>query len=152
MIESFAREFTQLESRNRVLLNDVAPAKLYESVVFPGLHATSIGELIVRSAGAIEQTCGGLTANLWDDPFEWTLPETLCTSALISQYLDEVAQSRASLFARLKQDDDLSKLINLPTGDNQPLINILLETLIRANGYHERAAVIMGLSFTSKLA
>ena len=29
------------------------------------------------SAGTIEQTFGGITANLWDDPFEWTLPETL---------------------------------------------------------------------------
>lgn len=149
VIESFEREFAQLGSRNRILLDNLAPAKLYEPAVFPGLVTTSIGELIVRSAAAMEQTCGGLTTNLWDDPFEWTLPETLSTAALISEYLDEVAQSSRSLFARLKHDDDLAKLINLPSGNSQPLVQILLEMLIRAHGYQERAAVIRGMTLTS---
>ena len=43
---------------------------------------------ILRSAAAIEQMCGGLTANLWDDPFEWTLPETLSTPAKVIEYLN----------------------------------------------------------------
>jgi hypothetical protein len=33
-------------------------------------------EQILRSARIVEQVSGGITANLWDDPFEWTLPET----------------------------------------------------------------------------
>ena len=47
-------------------------------------------EDLVRSAAAIEQMCGGLTANLWDDPFEWTLPETLSNADRVVEYLDEV--------------------------------------------------------------
>jgi hypothetical protein len=41
-------------------------------------------QYILRSAAAIEQMCGGLTANLWDDPFEWTLPETLSNADRLS--------------------------------------------------------------------
>src|SRR3712207_7579473 len=37
----------------------------------------SCGEHVLRSAAAVEQTFGGITVNLWDDPFEWTLPESL---------------------------------------------------------------------------
>jgi hypothetical protein len=37
------------------------------------------GEQILRCGAVIEQSFGGLTANLWDDPFEWTLPENLNT-------------------------------------------------------------------------
>jgi hypothetical protein len=33
----------------------------------------SCGEQVLRSAAIVEQSFGGLTANLWDDPFEWTL-------------------------------------------------------------------------------
>ena len=145
LIESFEREFAQLEGRNRNLLRAVPPEKLYQPATVPGLSATSAGELILRSAAAIEQTFGGLTANLWDDPFEWTQPETLSTPALVFEYLDEVARTRASFFARLKKDDDLTKLINVPAGDTQPLTRILLETLTRATGYQERAAVILAL-------
>jgi hypothetical protein len=49
----------------------------------------------------------------------------------------------------LKHDDDLTKLINRPSGNSQPLVQILLETLIRAHGYQERAAVIRGMTLTS---
>ena len=148
LIESFEREFALLDSSNRKLLSNVAPEKLYEPAVFTGLFTTSIAELLVRSAAAVEQTCGGLTTNLWDDPFEWTLPETLSNATLISAYLEDVARSREALFVRLKHDDDLTKLIYLPSGENQPLAQILLETLIRANKYQERAVLALGLSFS----
>jgi hypothetical protein len=151
LIESFEREFAQLEARNRDLLKAVPLAKLYQPAATAGLPATSFGELILRSAGAVEQTCGGLTANLWDDPFEWTLPETLSTPTLIFEYLEEVAHTRATFFVRLKQDNDLAKLINVPAGDTQPLIRVLLETLIRAAGYQERAAVILATMTDAKV-
>ena len=118
---------------------------LYRPGALPGL-STSVGELILRSAGAVEQTCGGLNANLWDDPFEWTLPETLSTPALINEYLDEVMKTRNEFFARLKDDEDLRKLIALPGDVTQPLIHLLLETLLRAAGNLERAAVILAVT------
>ena len=46
-----------------------------------------LGEHIVRSAGAVEQTFDGITANLWDDPFEWTLPENLATPREVARVL-----------------------------------------------------------------
>ena len=152
MIESFQREFAQLESRTRDLLDTVPLADLYQPAAVAGLSATSTGEWLLKSAGAVEQTCGGLTANLWDDPFEWTLPETLSTPGLIAEYLAEVNQTRDKFFARLQSDQDLTKLVAIPAGGTQPLIQILLDTLIRATGYLERAAVIQTAKTQAKLA
>ena len=142
LVESLEQEFALIESRTRELLQNVSPARLYRPAAVLGL-TISVGELILKSAGAVEQTCGGLNANLWDDPFEWTLPETLSTPALVNEYLDEVAQTRHALFARLKTDEDLNKLIALPGGITQPLITLLRDTLVRAAGNLARAAVIL---------
>lgn len=142
LVESLEQEFVLIDSRTRELLHKVSPARLYRPAAVPAL-TISVGELILKSAGAVEQTCGGLNANLWDDPFEWTLPETLSTPALVNEYLDEVAQTRNAFFARLKADEDLNKLIALPGGLTQPLINLLRETLVRAAGNLERAAGIL---------
>lgn len=142
LVESVEREFALLDSRTRDLLQKIPGALLYQPANLPGL-TTSFGEVILKSAGIVEQTCGGLNANLWDDPFEWTLPEALSTPALVSEYLAEVTQTREAFFARLKADEDLKKLIFLPGGETQPLIRLLLETLRRASGNLERAAVIL---------
>lgn len=144
VVESLEREFALIDSRTRDLLQQVPGEMLYRPVAVPGL-TTSVGELILRSAGAVEQTCGGLNANLWDDPFEWTLPETLSTPALVTEYLDEVSKTRNELFARLKGDEDLKKFIALPGDATQPLIHLLLETVLRAAGNLERAAVILAV-------
>ncbi|MDQ3472273.1 MAG: hypothetical protein M3447_00905 [Acidobacteriota bacterium] len=144
MVESLEREFALIDSRTRDLLQQIPGESLYRPAALPGL-ITSVGELILRSAGAVEQTCGGLNANLWDDPFEWTLPETLSTPALVNEYLDEVTQTRNDCFARLKDDEDLKKFIALPGDVTQPLIRLLLETLLRAAGNLERAAVILAV-------
>ncbi len=144
VVESLAREFALIDSRTRNLLQQIPGEMLYRPAALPGL-TTSVGELILRSAGAVEQTCGGLNANLWDDPFEWTLPETLSTPALVNEYLNEVTQTRNQFFARLKDDGDLKKLIALPGDVTQPLINLLLETLLRAAGNLERATVILAV-------
>ena len=142
LVETLEQEFALIDSRTRELLQKVSPARLYRPAAIPDL-TISVGELILKSAGAVEQTCGGLNANLWDDPFEWTLPETLSTPALVNEYLDEVAQTRNALFARLKTDEVLNKLIALPGGVTQPLIDLLRETLFRAAGNLARAAVIL---------
>jgi hypothetical protein len=144
VIEDFQRGFAQLEARNRELLAALPAAHLYKPLSPTGLQ-TSVGELILKSAGTIEQTCGGLTANLWDDPFEWTLPETLSTPVLLAEYLGEVTQTRATFFKRLKDDGDLTKEVAVPDGETQALVRVLLATLMRAAGYQERAAVILEL-------
>ena len=94
---------------------------------------------LLRSAAVIEQMCGGLVSNLWDDPFEWTLPETLSNPERILEYLSEVDLARQSAFNSIRDDGALTKYISTPTGERQ-LVSLLLETLIRAGDYRGRAA------------
>ena len=96
-------------------------------------------ENLVRSAAVIEQMCGGLTANLWDDPFEWTLPETLSNADRVIEYLAEVDLARQRAFNSIN-DAALTKLISVPSGESRPLISLLLETLVKASEFRGRAA------------
>src|SRR5829696_6954106 len=82
-------EFVALIENLKQLVNSVTSDLLYRRP--PNV---TIGENLLRSAAALEQTFGGLTANLWDDPFEWTLPESLQTPARVLEYLDEVEATR----------------------------------------------------------
>jgi hypothetical protein len=93
----------------------------------------------LRSAGAVEQTFGGLTANLWDDPFEWTLPETLPDAARVLEYLSEVEETRRRGFALINSDADLSKEVAVPSGRMQTLASLIAETLARAAHHQGRA-------------
>ena len=97
-------------------------------------------ENLVRSAAAIEQMCGGLTSNLWDDPFEWTLPETLSNEDRIVEYLSEVDLARERAFNSI-DDGALTKYIAVPSGESRMLISVLLETLVRASEYRGRIPV-----------
>ena len=99
----------------------------------------SCGEHLLRSAASVEQTFGGVTANLWDDPFEWTLPETLSTPALVAEYLEEVEATRRRGLALIETDDDLLKEIAVPSGEMQTLFALLNETLVRAAHQQGRA-------------
>ena len=101
--------------------------------------AVSIGEQILRSAAAIEQTFGGLTSNLWDDPFEWTLPETLSTPAAIVEYLSEVDALRHRAFNSINGDADLVRYVSVPSGEPKMLVELLIETLVRASDHRGRA-------------
>lgn len=105
--------------------------------------AVSVGEQILRSAAAIEQTFGGLTANLWDDPFEWTLPETLSTSGSVIDYLSEVDLTRERVFTSIDGDGALTKYVAVPSGEPKTLIELLLETLVRASQYRGRAVATL---------
>ncbi|MDX6290740.1 MAG: hypothetical protein QOH42_2539, partial [Blastocatellia bacterium] len=98
----------------------------------------SCGEHLLRSAAVVEQTFGGITTNLWDDPFEWTLPETLPTPDKVSGYLDEVEATRKHGFQLLKSDMDLVKEIMAPSGSTQ-LLPLLLDTLARAAHHQGRS-------------
>ena len=95
-------------------------------------------QYILRSAAAIEQMCGGLTANLWDDPFEWTLPETLSNADRVVEYLSEVDLARERALNSI-DDAALTKYISVPSGEEQQLISVLLETLVRASEFRARA-------------
>ena len=89
-------------------------------------------EYLVRSAAVVEQTCGGLTSNLWDDPFEWTLPETLSNPDRIVEYLSEVDLVRQRAFSSIQDDSALTKYISDPSGERL-LISLLIESLVRAS-------------------
>jgi len=95
-------------------------------------------ENLVRSAAAIEQMCGGLTANLWDDPFEWTLPETLSNPDRVNTYLDEVDLARQRAFSSI-DDAALTRFVSVPSGESRLLISVLLETLVKACELRGRA-------------
>jgi len=96
-------------------------------------------EKILRSAAIIEQMCGGLTANLWDDPFEWTLPETLSNVDRVIEYLDEVDVARQRAFHSI-DDAALSKYIAVPSGEERVLISVLVETLVKSKKHLHRIA------------
>ena len=95
-------------------------------------------EYIVRSAAVVEQTCGGLTSNLWDDPFEWTLPETLSNPDRIVEYLSEVDLARQRAFSVIADDSALTKYISDPSGERL-LISVLLGTLVKAAEFRGKA-------------
>jgi hypothetical protein len=103
----------------------------------------SFGEQILRSGAVIEQTLGGLTSNLWDDPFEWTLPETLTTSDRVIDHLSEIDALRQTFFRSLADDEALSKYVSVPSGEPKALIELLLETLVRASDYRGRAVATL---------
>jgi hypothetical protein len=138
--ECLDRQFAQLNLGWTELIAAISPELLYsqpprESNSFP-LH--SCGEQILRGAGVVEQTFGGITTNLWDDPFEWTLPETLATPERVAAYLSEVETTRNHGFELFKSDEDLLKEIMAPSGKTQ-LLTLLLDTLVRA-GHHQASA------------
>ena len=97
---------------------------------------------VLRSAAVIEQMCGGLTANLWDDPFEWTLPETLSTSARRIEYLSEVDLARQRAFNAIADDGALTRYISVPSGEPRLLVSLLLVTLVKASDYRGRAVLL----------
>lgn len=110
----------------------------------------TVGEYILRSAASVEQTMGGITRRLWDDPFEWTLPEKLHTVKLIRGYLEEVEASRVEAFAFLSSDEDLLKQMPAPV-DIKPIAAILTETLARAEHFQGRAFAVFQMHSDSKL-
>lgn len=127
-ITSLDEQFALLHQRSRELIASVPPELLYRQ---PEAKALSCGELVLRSAAVVEQTFGGITTNLWDDPAEWTLPETLATPEKVLEYLEEVEATRRRGFVLFKADEDLLKEIMAPSGETL-LVSLLLDTLTRA--------------------
>ena len=138
---SLDAEFVRLHAASLALARAVPSERLYwQPRGAARFHpACSCGEHLLRSAAAVEQTFGGITASLWDDPFEWTLPETLQTPTLVGEYLGEVEETRRRGFALFRSDGDLAKEIIVPSGEMRPLAALLLETLARAAHHQGRA-------------
>lgn len=129
--------FAQIATGCREVILELNSGNLYQKPPNDS-RRLSPGEHVVRSARIVEQTFGGITANLWDDPFEWTLPETLITPQDVLDYLGEVDATRRRGFALIKSDDDLSKEIMSASGTTK-LFSLLLDTLLRA-GHHLQSA------------
>ena len=100
IVESLDRAFARLHSSSCRIIEQTPIEALYN-----GGPGPSIGESVLRCAAAVEQTFGGITANLWDDPFEWTLPEHLTTPAKVIEHLEEVEATRARAFASFTDDE-----------------------------------------------
>lgn len=110
----------------------------------------SCGEYLLRSAGRVEMTFGGITTRLWDDPFEWTLPEKLSTRPAIFEYLDEVEATRLKGFSFFASDDDLGREIPAPEKMRR-LADILIDTISRASHLQGRAFAILQTLSSDKL-
>lgn len=144
--EAFDRQYARLHLRSRSLISKTPPELLYHKVGLSTAPAVySMGENLLRSAATVEQTFGGITANLWDDPFEWTLPENLATTERVIEYLEEVEATRLRAFARFSLDADLLKEVQVPAGTLRPLIDLLAETLVKAADYQGRAVATLAL-------
>jgi hypothetical protein len=143
IVRGLDEQFARLHERSLGLVQAVPAGRLYwqpareqEAHTFP---VYSCGEHILRSAAAVEQTFGGITVNLWDDPFEWTLPESLPTPAHVARYLEEAEATRRRAFEFLSSDEDLSKEIAAPSGAMRTLFSLAVETLARAAHHQGRA-------------
>jgi hypothetical protein len=152
LIASFDRQFITLDRRSRDLLSGIADDKLFAHPIAPAdsMMPFSCGEYILRSAAMVEKTFGGITARLWDDPFEWTLPEELEKKAAVVEYLDEVEQTRVKGFAFFTSDVDLSREIPAPE-KLRTIHDILVDTIALASHYQGRAFALFQVITGSKL-
>jgi hypothetical protein len=141
-LDCFNQEFARLHHGSRRLIETTPFELLYRELPHKSDSLQSGGEHLLRSAAIVEQTFGGLSANLWDDPFEWTLPETLSTVEKVLEYLDEVESTRKLGFGSFKDDEDLAKQIMTPSGP-MSLQTLLLDTLIRAVHHQGFAKAIL---------
>jgi len=116
-----------------------------DNLLYRSSPSLSVGENILKSAGVIEQTCGGLSSNLWDDPFEWTLPETLSTNQHIVDYVSEVVTAQQRAFASFANDEVLLKSIAVPWSDSCQLLELLMQTLVKASEYRGKAVATLEL-------
>ena|SRR5205085_1498123 len=145
IVRGLDEQFARLHERSVRLVRAVPFEKLYWQPPQPEVSRArtfpvySCGEHILRSAAAVEQTFGGINVNLWDDPFEWTLPESLPAPSDVARYLEEAEATRLSAFQLFKSDEDLAREIAVPSGEMRTLFAVVAETLARASHHQGRA-------------
>jgi hypothetical protein len=139
-IDSFDSQFRKLHVRSVELVGKIPSDKLFWQPVETGFQfpVNSFGANILRSAGKVEQTFNGIMTRLWDDPFEWTLPEQLSTNKLIAEYLNEVEITRLKGFTLFHTDADLQREFPAPI-KLLTIFDLLLETLATAENFQGRA-------------
>jgi hypothetical protein len=154
IVRGLDEQFARLHERSLRLVQAVPAECLYRQPAREQARAFpvySCGEHLLRSAAAVEQTFGGITVNLWDDPFEWTLPESLPTPAHVARYLEEAEATRRRAFEFLRSDEDLSKEIAAPPGEMRTLFSLVVETLARAAHHQGRAHATFRLFSDARL-
>ena len=147
-IEIFDAEFRRIHERSCELAALIPDDKLF---LKPTSGTYSCGEYLLRSAAAVEQTFGGITARLWDDPFEWTLPEELATSGKILEYLKEVESTRNKGFDFFRSDAELSRQIPAPL-EFTSIFELLLQTISRASHFQGRATAVFQMLSPAELS
>lgn len=152
-INALDESFLRLHERSRELIEKISTENLYRQPreIARDFPFNSCGEYILRSAGKVEQTFGGITIKLWDDPFEWTLPEALSTNRLILEYLDEVEETRRRGFALFKTDEDLRREIPAPE-KMKNIFSLLTETLAQAENQQGRAIAVFKIFSDMKIS
>ena len=148
LIEIFDAHFREIHERSCEFVALIPDERLFWKP--PAVESYSCGEYLLRSAAAVEQTFGGITTRLWDDPFEWTLPEELATTGKIIEYLEEVEATRKKGFAYFTSDGDLAKEIPAPERLT-PIFQLLLETISRAGHFQGRAFAVFQMFSSVKL-
>lgn len=154
IVKNFDDLFARLHKNSCALVRSIPPGKLYwqpREATQSGFPLHSCGEHVLRSAAVVEQTFGGITVNLWDDPFEWTLPEAHSTAEQVLEYFEEVEATRQRSFTSFASDGDLLKKVALPSGEMQSLFALLAETLVRAAHQQGSAFAIFRLFSNERL-
>lgn len=152
LIDSLDRQFESLHARSCDLIKLTPDEKLFWKPRELGqtYQMFSCGEYVLRSAAAVEQAFGGITTRLWDDPFEWTLPEELATADLILNYLSEVEATRRKGFTLFLSEADLSKEMPAPE-KLKTVFEILVSTLARAEHFQGRAFAVFQMFSDARL-
>jgi hypothetical protein len=143
LIETLDEQFGDMDKRQRSLIDNVPHAKLFWTPVSTAdtMLTLSVGGGVLRSAAMVEQAFLGITRRLWDDPFEWTLPEKLSTKEAIIEYLDEVAETRHGGLAFITSDADLTRQLPAPE-KLRSILQVLIKAIGRAENYFGRAEAI----------
>lgn len=146
ILAAYDEQFALIDSRSHGLVSLLDERQLYEKPagVAGSMEPWSCGELVARSAGSIEKTFGGLSTRLWDDPYEWTLPEKLSTVASLQAYLEEVDLTRKKAMLLLSSDRELARMTPAPER-LRSLAEILTETITLASHYQGRAFAVFRL-------
>jgi hypothetical protein len=133
LISEFDGTFVRLHQDRSKLARDVGDGFVYRPLVETenNFAPQTIGTLLIRSAAVVEQMINGMTVRLWDDPFEWTLPERLPTIEYLTAYFDDVERARVRGFRFLQDDADLTRSIPAPV-ELRTLHEVLADALQRS--------------------
>lgn len=140
ILRSLTREYKRLLTGSHTCLDTMPEAALYWRPALPhhDFSNRSSGESFIALAGGIEYVINGILSNYWDHPAEWTMRETLATPARLQQYLTDVI-SLTSKFEATLTDDDLPKVIYLPTPRQTTIGTLLVERLALAAQHYGQA-------------